>query len=111
MKKVKQVLNIGGNIRKLRELKDIPVKQAAAVLNMSVSGYSRIERNETDLTISRIQEIAEVLNVDIFQIFYFDMIHVPQNDDSLKVRDVLPSDNYREKYIRLLESIVLRSIK
>ena len=51
--------NIGDNIKKFRELKNITREQMASDLEMSLSNYSKIERNEIDLTISRIQKIAQ----------------------------------------------------
>lgn len=41
-------------------------------LNLSMSGYGKIERDETDLSISRLKEIAEVLETDYNTILNFD---------------------------------------
>ena len=47
-------LNIGDNVKKFRELKGFTREQMADYLNLSVSAYGNIERNKTDLPISRI---------------------------------------------------------
>ena len=68
----KKEINVGDNIKKFRELKNITREKMAADLEMTVSGYSKIERNEVDLTLSRIYLIAQIIGVDISQILNFD---------------------------------------
>ena len=41
-------------------------------LELSLSGYGKIERNETDISISRLESIADVLGTDIASILSFD---------------------------------------
>lgn len=55
----------------MRQLKGWSQEQMAEKLGMSVNGYSNIERGETDLQISRIEEIARVLQVDLLELFSF----------------------------------------
>ena len=40
----------------------------AEELNMSQSAYSRIERGQTDITISQLRKIAKVFNIPISQL-------------------------------------------
>jgi transcriptional regulator with XRE-family HTH domain len=61
------------NIKKIRELKNFTRDFVADKLEMSTSGYGKIERGEVDLTISKLVKIAEVLNVDINFILKFDV--------------------------------------
>lgn len=61
------------NIRKIRELKNFTREYVAGELNMSMSGYGKIERGEVDLTVNKLLEIANVLNVSIEFIFRFDV--------------------------------------
>jgi len=42
-------------------------EQVASDINMSVSGYSKLERGETEITVNRLIELSEVLGVDLFQ--------------------------------------------
>ncbi len=69
-------LNIGSSIRHLRELKKLTPQEVASGLNMSLSGYRKIERNETDLTLKRVYEIAKILEVEISQILNFKASHI-----------------------------------
>ncbi len=109
-------MNIGDNIKKFRELKDITREQMAADLDMSVSGYSKIERNEIDLTISRIQEIAKLLNVDISQLMNFDASQIFNVSNNQLVQGLgakaenmhFHGDDYKEKYIKALEAEIVR---
>jgi transcriptional regulator with XRE-family HTH domain len=68
--------NLGDTIKKFRELKNITRETIAAELKMSLSNYSKIERGEIDLTISRIQEIANILEIDMSQILNFDATNI-----------------------------------
>ncbi len=61
------------NIKKIRELKNLTREHVADELNMSTSGYGKIERGEVDLTISKLNKIAKVLDVSIEFIFRFDV--------------------------------------
>lgn len=61
------------NIRKIRELKNLTREFVAAELNMSTSGYGKIERGDVDLTVSKLIEVSKVLKVSIEFIFKFDV--------------------------------------
>lgn len=61
------------NIRKIRELSGLTREFVASELNMSPSGYGKIERGEVDLTISRLFQIAEVLNVAPGSLIFLDI--------------------------------------
>ena len=104
-------MNLGENIKKFRELKNVTREVMASELDMSLSGYSKIERNEVDLTISKIQKIAEILKVDVSQILNFDASQIfnVSNNNLLqgfgaKAENMyFHSDDYKEKYIKMLE--------
>jgi transcriptional regulator with XRE-family HTH domain len=65
--------NIYFNIKKIRELKNLTREFVADRIGMSSSGYGKIERGEVDLTISKLNKIAEVLGVSIEFIFKFNI--------------------------------------
>jgi|SRR5690606_11472469 len=108
-------MDIGDNIKKFRELKNITREQLASELGLSVSGYSKIERGEIDLTVSRVQEIAQILEVDVSQILNFDVTQVftISNNQLVqgfgsKVENNNHNDDYKEKYIKMLEAEIER---
>jgi transcriptional regulator with XRE-family HTH domain len=108
--------NLGENIKKLRELKSITRERLASDLNMSVSNYSKIERSEIDLTISRVYEIANILGVDISQLLNFDTSQVFNIHDNEVVQAPgakaetmhFYKDEYKDKYIKMLEEEIKR---
>lgn len=61
------------NIRKIRELKNLTREYVAAELNMSCSGYGKIERGEVDLTVSKLYKISNVLDVSPSSILFLDI--------------------------------------
>ena len=57
--------NIASNIRRIRDQKGISQEYMATQLAMTQPNYSRIESEESKLTIDRLQEIAQILETDI----------------------------------------------
>lgn len=52
-------------IRVLRENHHLTQEEMALKLNLSTTGYAKIERGETRLNIPRLEQIAEIFDVDI----------------------------------------------
>ena len=69
-------MKVGDNIKKLRELRNYTQQYMADQLEISLSGYGKIERNETDVSLGRLQQIADILGVDIHGILRFDDKHI-----------------------------------
>ena len=65
-------MEIGKNIKQIRELKNLTQSYIAERLDMSIGGYSKIESGQTDVTFSRIKQIAEILETDLSTILNFD---------------------------------------
>lgn len=53
---------VGSKIRHIREIKNYTQEHMARELGMSTTGYGKIERDETDLTLTKLEKIAEILN-------------------------------------------------
>ncbi len=113
MEKQNQIAAVIQNIKKFRELKDITREQMASDLNMSVSGYSKIERGEIELTLNRVFEISEILDVELSQLLNFDVTTIFNITNSQGVQGYdkggnyyFNSDNYRDKYIEQLEQSI-----
>ncbi len=60
---------IGTRIRKLRESKDLTQENMAAELDITAGAYAKIERGETDPSITRLKQIADILSVDVTYFF------------------------------------------
>jgi transcriptional regulator with XRE-family HTH domain len=55
-------VKIGLEIKKLRKMQRFTQEHIAQKLDMSVAGYSRIERDEVNVTLDRLQELADILS-------------------------------------------------
>jgi len=64
-------LRIYEKIKFMRTEKSISREEMAEKLGLSVNGYANIERGETDVQMSRIQQIADVLDVDLMELLSF----------------------------------------
>ena len=65
-------MEVHEKIRLLREAKNWSQEDMAEKLNMSISGYSKIERGATKAYLSKIKQIAEVLDVDLIELIPLD---------------------------------------
>ncbi|MBI1266426.1 MAG: helix-turn-helix domain-containing protein [Cryomorphaceae bacterium] len=64
--------HVGNRIRKIRELKNFTQEQVAEKLGMTISGYSRIEREEVSVSVDKLERIAQILGVSTVDISSFD---------------------------------------
>ena len=106
------------NVKLLRELKGISRKEIAEKLNIGVSGYSKIERGEVDISLNKFEQIAKILGYSMIEIIAFDPKELLSKNNSISSRNknTLPKKNaivnyeYIEKYIALLENEI-KSLK
>lgn len=61
-------MKVQEKIRSMRESKNWSQEEMATKLNMSVNGYSKIERGETNPKISKLKQIAQELDVDVLEL-------------------------------------------
>jgi len=76
-------------IRLLRNEHEWSQKEMAEKLQMSVNGYSKIERGESNLNMERLQQIAETLGVSLNEL-------LPTNDGNIVF--MINSDNYHSSF-------------
>ena len=103
------------NIKKFRELKNLTRDEVADKLEMSLSGYSKLERGEVELSLTKLYRIADILEVSVSQILNFDasqIFNVSNNQivNGVEVKEQVNNyhDEYKEKYIKMLEAEVER---
>ena len=115
---------IGEKIRKIREIKGYSQDYMAAQLKMSQNNYSRIELDQNNINISRLEEIAKVLEVKPTDIMEFDERYVFHNtwnnqtggeskggifNNEAAIKELRDQNNYlREENSRLLGIIEKR---
>jgi transcriptional regulator with XRE-family HTH domain len=64
-------MQIYEKIKYMRQHKGFSQEKMAEKLGMSVNNYSSIERGKTDLHVSRLEEIASILQVNLFELLSF----------------------------------------
>lgn len=55
-------------VRKLRENQQLTQEQMADKLHLTPSSYAKLERGETKIKIERLQQIANIFNIDISEL-------------------------------------------
>ena len=102
-------------IKHFREIKEITRETMADKLGITVSGYSKIERGEIDIQLSKIYKIAEILNVEVSQLLNFKLSTIFNFNESKNIQASnekmemnIYSDTYLEKYVKILEQEVER---
>lgn len=63
---------VAKNIREIRESKKYTQEYLAAKLRISQNAYSKIELGYSRLTVNRLIQIAEILDVEIINLLCFD---------------------------------------
>ena len=69
-------MDINEKIRKLRESNSWSQEQMAEKLNMSLNGYAKIERGETKLRLDKLEQIAQIFNLDIVELLSSDQQNI-----------------------------------
>ncbi|MGV8096317.1 MAG: helix-turn-helix domain-containing protein [Mangrovibacterium sp.] len=65
-------MNVGQNIKKIREDKNLTQQQIAELIHMHRSNYSKIESGQREISIDAINKIAKYFGMTIDQIVNFD---------------------------------------
>ncbi len=87
------MIKVGNKIKKLRELKNFTQEYMAASLNLSPNGYGKIERDEVDVTLGKLEEVAKILEVDYQQILNFDEKQIFNLNNNKNINGVLHTQN------------------
>lgn len=58
-------MQINDKVRMMRELRSWSQEEMAHRLGMSTNGYAKLERGETRLNIPKLEQIAEVFDIDL----------------------------------------------
>lgn len=99
-------MQIGNKIKKIRELKNYTQEYMAQSLNLSINGYGKIERDEVDITIGRLNDIAKILGIDALQILGFDekkIFNITHNHNNNAVGIIQNDDGYKTFIMHLQE--------
>lgn len=95
-------MNIGSKIRKIREIKGLSQENMASDLDMSITGYGKIERNQVALTVEKLEQISKVLGVQMEQILGFDD-SIAINNFNSKINNQIGHSNFPPELKQLYE--------
>ena len=65
-------MSVNEKIRKIREAKDWSQEQMAEKMNMSLNGYAKIERGESKIYLDKLEQIAQVFDIDVVELMQSD---------------------------------------
>ncbi len=84
---------IGERIRILRAIKSLSQENMANELDISVASYSNIERDVTDLTVSRLLKIAKILGIKASDILEMETTNVIAESDQKGYKSSVQIEN------------------
>lgn len=61
-------MEVHDKIRIIRETRQLSQEEMANQMNMSISGYAKIERGKTRLHLDKLQQIAEILGISSMEL-------------------------------------------
>ncbi len=100
-------------LKQIRELKNLTQEHIATQLGLSTRAYSKIESGETQLTISRLNEISKILEIDPIEVLGFDHQQIFNNcsqEGNIGINHINIPEKLIEQYekrIQQLESEVV----
>lgn len=94
-------MNIGIKIRNIREDMDFTQQDMAALIPMNQSNYSKIERNVQDPSMLQLKRIAEILDLDLNELFEL-KDNTPYSSDIIFARKI--KRLYEETYLTKTET-------
>ncbi len=105
MEEMNLTQKIGNKLRLLRTEKGLRQEDMAEKLSLSVSAYAKLERGETDITLSRIEQIAEFYGLKALE-----MINMEKKSDFAFTNNQNNSNIYQGSFAtvpNILEEISL----
>ena len=95
---------LGDKIRYFRNLKNWNQEEIAHRLNISLPAYSKIERNITDVSFSRLNQISKVLGITVVELLSTSLKSMEQTDlQKLLTEKEKEINRLQKRIIELLE--------
>ncbi len=107
-------MEIGANIRKIREEPGIKQQEIADLINMHRSNYSNIENDQREISVSALNKVAQFFNITVDQLINLDK-NIPQeiqiqDKSTLEQLKLIQELNEDDKSIifRLIETMLTK---
>lgn len=81
-------MSVHEKIRMMREIHHWSQEEMAGKMNMSLSGYAKIERGATKLHIDKLKQIAQIFNIDLVELINSDkgfVFYMEGNNDCNRI--------------------------
>ncbi|MGQ0828732.1 MAG: helix-turn-helix domain-containing protein [Bacteroidota bacterium] len=102
------LINIGPRLEKIRKIKGFSQEYIAGKLNISQNSYSKIERGESKITLDKLPEICNALEIDLNTLLNFDPAQIFTNcTQSGYVTNPIYNHNPLEKVVEVYEKLLL----
>lgn len=104
-------MNIGDKIREFRTRKGLTQEVVADKLKMSLSNYAYIEQGKVNVNIPKLEKIAKVLEVDIFELLSIgekNVFYIPQNTENGVNNGYVINNTLPQEYLHQIEKLNLQ---
>lgn len=102
-------MNVNEKVRFLREAQGWSQEEMAEKIGLSVHGYAKIERGETQLNIPRLRQICEVLNYDLLELMTLgekNVVYFQESGNNHSINIINPtSENLVSEIAQLKQTI------
>ncbi|WP_439239888.1 helix-turn-helix domain-containing protein [Lonepinella sp. BR2474] len=95
-------MDVHNTIKAMRKISGLSQEQVAEKLDMSPTGYAKIENGETKLNLDKLQQIANIFNID--------MVELIQSPEKALIFSIGDNSNHKQ-YIGATESIIAENEK
>lgn len=104
-------MQINEKIRLLRESREWSQEEMATKLAMTAKGYAKIERGETRSNLPRLEQIAKVFDLDIFELLSYGedsrvLVQHSGNNNSLTNSTILLNNSDVSQEIQKLQLVI-----
>ena len=103
-------MNVGENIKRIREAKKLSQKEVITAIGMGAAQYSRIENGKTDPSVSTLERVAQALGVELAELFTSDSIQEVNSYDKTLMEKVRLmeglSEDERKTIFTILDAFV-----
>jgi len=92
-------MEVSSKIRDIRKLRGLSQSDLATQLGISQRAYSKIELNETELNWKKMNQIAAILNIGVWELVDTDKEYTPQEKSAQENLNLLQQliDQYEER--------------
>lgn len=90
--------SIGQKIKEIREARHYSQEAIAKALDISVTSYAKIERDEVEITVKRLEEVAKALKINTWAFFSPDSAVVIIGDIGANASQCGHNNNYSSNF-------------